>query len=136
MNLYFYFMKDSVNLGALIEERLVELGMTKAEFARRINTSAQNVNNILRRKTMDTGLLSEIGEVLDYDFFLHLTKKAKYTSGLYNPGETNEDAMTYTDKPRIRLYLELSPGQEQKIMSLLKAEGMLDKFLDAEFGDK
>jgi len=56
-------------IGRLIENRVKELGMAKAEFARRINTSPQNVNDLFKRKSIDTEFLTEISKVLDFNFF-------------------------------------------------------------------
>ena len=56
-------------IGRLIENRVKELGMAKAEFARRINTSPQNVNDLFKRKSIDTEFLAEISKVLDFNFF-------------------------------------------------------------------
>ena len=58
-----------VNLGKLIELRIKEVGMTKAEFGRRINTSRQNVNTLLRKKSWDTKLLIRCSQVLGQNFF-------------------------------------------------------------------
>lgn len=60
------------HIGKLIRARLEAVGMTKAEFARRIHTSRQNVNLILSRASVHTDLLYRISEVLDYDFFADL----------------------------------------------------------------
>lgn len=59
----------TVHVGMLVRKRLQELGMTKSEFARRINTTPQNVYGILKRKSLDTQLLQKISRVLDFDFF-------------------------------------------------------------------
>ena len=48
-------------------------GMTISEFARRINKSRETTYDILRRKTMDTGLLFNISTVLEHDFFQYYT---------------------------------------------------------------
>ncbi len=58
-----------LHIGEIIEERLKEVGMTKSEFARRINRARQNINDILRRKSVDTDLLFEISKALSYNFF-------------------------------------------------------------------
>jgi transcriptional regulator with XRE-family HTH domain len=60
---------ENVHIGNLIRLRLTQLGMTKAEFARRINKSAQNVHDILSRESVDTHLLWNICVVLNYNFF-------------------------------------------------------------------
>ena len=58
-----------IHIGKLIKKRLLETGMSKSEFARRINKTSQNVYDIFERKTIDTGLLLTISAVLDFNFF-------------------------------------------------------------------
>ena len=85
-------MKE-VHEGKLIKMRLDQLGMTKAEFARRINKSPQNIHDILNRESVDTKLLVKMGEVLSYNFFKAFTagneveKELKSKSNLYMEGE-------------------------------------------------
>lgn len=62
------YMKD-IHIGNLIGLRLKQLGMTKAEFSRRINRSPQNIHDLLSRESVDTNLLLKISEVLNYNFF-------------------------------------------------------------------
>ena len=59
----------SVHIGSLVNLRLKQLGMTKAEFARRINKTPQNIHDLLNRESVDTNLLVIISEVLNYNFF-------------------------------------------------------------------
>ena len=59
----------SVHIGNRIEKRVKELGMSKAEFGRRIQTSRQNVSLILQKSSINTDLLDKISGVLDFDFF-------------------------------------------------------------------
>jgi transcriptional regulator with XRE-family HTH domain len=56
-------------LGPIIAQILEEKGMSKAEFARRINTSRQNVSLILKKEHLDTQLLWTICQALDSDIF-------------------------------------------------------------------
>jgi transcriptional regulator with XRE-family HTH domain len=65
-------MNHDKTLGQMIDDRLKAIGMTKAEFGRRISTSRQNVSLILRKESMDTKLLQKISVVLDHDFFSDL----------------------------------------------------------------
>ena len=58
-----------IHVGQLIKKRLETSGMTKTEFARRINKTSQNVYSIFERKSIDTALLSVISDILDYNFF-------------------------------------------------------------------
>lgn len=62
------------HLGKLIQAKLKEKRITKSEFARRINKSRQNIQDILKRESLDTKLLSEIGDALDFNFFNLLAK--------------------------------------------------------------
>lgn len=61
------------HLGQLIEDRLIERGMSRSEFARGIYCSKGNVTKLLQRHSINTMQLARIGEVLEYDFFGHLT---------------------------------------------------------------
>lgn len=60
---------EQVHIGELIKLRIKQVGMTKAEFSRRINKSPQNVHDLLKRKSVDTELLTIICNVLDFNFF-------------------------------------------------------------------
>lgn len=51
--------------------------MSISEFGRRINQSRVNVYSIFKRKSIDTGLLAKIGQVLEHDFFLYYTPVAE-----------------------------------------------------------
>ncbi|MCL1969842.1 MAG: hypothetical protein FWF65_09920 [Bacteroidetes bacterium] len=57
-----------IRIGNIIEEKLIERSMTKTEFAKKINRSRSDVNDILKRKSIDTNLLIEISKTLEYDF--------------------------------------------------------------------
>ena len=61
------------HIGELIEARVQKMGMTSAEFARRISTSRQNARLIYNRHALQTDRLVKIGKVLNYDFFQQLT---------------------------------------------------------------
>lgn len=64
-------MSKPIHIGQMIRKRIKEVGMTKSEFSRRIDTSPQNVYGIFKRESCDTLLLQKIGKVLNYDFFQH-----------------------------------------------------------------
>ena len=66
---------SEVNIGQQIKLVVESRGITITEFAKRINKSRENVYSIFGRKTIDTGLLSTISRVLDYDFFTHFSAK-------------------------------------------------------------
>ena len=57
-----------VHVGAEIEKRRVELGLSKSELGRRIGVP-QHVNRILERETMETSRLVKVSEALDCNFF-------------------------------------------------------------------
>jgi transcriptional regulator with XRE-family HTH domain len=63
-----------IHIGKLILEKLKERGISKSEFARKVNKSRQNVQDVFKRESVDTQLLAEIGEVLDFDFFSVLSE--------------------------------------------------------------
>jgi len=71
------FMRMAIHIGQVIKEALKRRGMTVSEFGRRIHKSRENVYSIFKRITIDTGLLYDISEVLEQDFFLLYSKEFK-----------------------------------------------------------
>ena len=66
----------NIHIGKVILKKLKESGMSKSEFGRRINKSPQNVQDIFTRQSIDTKLLLDISEVLEYSFFTLYLKDA------------------------------------------------------------
>lgn len=67
-----------VEIGKKIEEILRKKRIPIVEFAQKINTNRNNVYSIFRRKTIDTGLLLKISEILEFDFFqFYITDKTR-----------------------------------------------------------
>ena len=58
-----------VHVGAAIEKRRVELGISKSELGRRIGVTQQHVNRILDMETMETRRLVKGSDALEYNFF-------------------------------------------------------------------
>jgi hypothetical protein len=73
-----------IHIGSIILAKLTERGMSKTEFAKRVNTTRENVYGIFKRKSLDTELLSKIGTALDYDFFAHYTRLSAENEYLKN----------------------------------------------------
>lgn len=60
---------NEIHVGKLVEERIHEIGMSKAEFGRRISTSRQNVNTLLRKRVWDVEQLVSASKILNTNFF-------------------------------------------------------------------
>ena len=60
---------EDVHLGKIIDQEIRRIGMTKAEFARRINTSRQNVNTLLKKSDLSSDLMRSISSVLGRNLF-------------------------------------------------------------------
>jgi len=86
------------HIGQQIKIVIEQKGITITEFAKRINKSRENVYSIFTRKTIDTGLLAVISDVLDYDFFKNLSKTYKaIESELQEVREQNEFLKEYAN---------------------------------------
>lgn len=70
----------TIHIGQIVRQHLEDAGMTKSEFARRINTSPQNIYGIFKRQSIDTELLRDISRVLSYDFFQYYASTAMVTA--------------------------------------------------------
>ena len=68
---------NQVNIGAEIEARINQLGLSKSEFGRKIGIPQQNVNRILEKPSIDTDKLAQICAVLDFNFFTLFTPPTK-----------------------------------------------------------
>lgn len=60
---------EEIHIGNEIKSVFEKRGLTITEFSKRINKSRENVYSIFNRKTIDTGLLLSISNVLEFDFF-------------------------------------------------------------------
>jgi transcriptional regulator with XRE-family HTH domain len=61
---------EEIHIGNEIKKVLDASDVSVSDFARRINKSRGNVYSIISRKSIDTDLLRNISEVLNFDFFL------------------------------------------------------------------
>ncbi|MBU3658419.1 MAG: helix-turn-helix transcriptional regulator [Flavobacteriales bacterium] len=88
---------EEIHIGQQIKVVLETRGITVTEFAKRINKSRENIYSIFTRKTIDTGLLTKISEVLEFDFFKPLSKSyGEIETELQQVREQNEILKEYT----------------------------------------
>jgi transcriptional regulator with XRE-family HTH domain len=123
-----------LHIGELIEERLKEVGMTKSEFARRINRARQNINDILQRKSIDTDLLYDISIALSYNFFEIYCKTLLEEKNL-KPETIKEPASCYentSQSKQVERYQEELKNAQQEIKYLKKINRLLEKRLEGE----
>lgn len=74
----------AVPIGKIIKEVTERRGISKSELGRRLNMSPTNIHKIFKRETIDTGLLLNISEVLEYDFFSHYASTKQYDGASEN----------------------------------------------------
>jgi len=61
---------QKIHIGSLIKSEVKDRGITYSEFARRIGTQRQNIERkVFTQQGLDTELLMQISEILDFDFF-------------------------------------------------------------------
>lgn len=85
-----------VHIGQKISERLQNLGVSKTELARKIDTSRENIYGILSRESIDTMLLSKISAALEFNFFQY------YNPG-FSPFQAEETTVGYKSKGKTDL---------------------------------
>lgn len=66
---------EKINIGKLVDKRRKDMGLSIRDFAEKINVSAGNAYDILKRESIDVALLQRVSLALDYDFFKHLTNE-------------------------------------------------------------
>lgn len=107
-------MAKTIHIGSIIQEKLKEKGMTLAEFARRLSKTPGGVRYIFDNKGINTDLLIEVGQILEYDFFQHFTS-------LRNPGTSGQTKA----KKKVSVLIEVD--EEDKQDKLLKILGVTVK---------
>jgi len=80
-----------LHIGHKIKEVLHERDMQIVSFAKRINRSRNVVYDIFERQSIDTELLKQISEVLNYDFFKLYKYERKASETDFITGESLVD---------------------------------------------
>lgn len=110
----------NIHIGKIILKKLKESGMSKSEFARRINKSPQNVQDIFTRQSIDTKLLSDISEVLGYSFFTLFLKNSDSKQLGETPKTKDKLTIKIEKLTEINLLLNKSLKDKERIISLLE----------------
>lgn len=108
---------NELHIGKLVEERIAELGMSKAEFGRRMATSRQNVNTLLRKSDWQGSQIIMASNVLKKNFFEPLSRELRFRLG--------EVGSIKTGKEKGFRFLVEVEGEEQlgRVMAVLQGSG-------------
>ena len=58
---------EKIHIGSIIHEKVKELGMSVADFAKALHCNRPNAYSIFERKNIDVELLVDISKILNYD---------------------------------------------------------------------
>ena len=61
-----------INVGQRVEEELYRQERTVSWFARKLNCNRTNVYRIFQKNSIDTAMLGQISQILNYNFFREL----------------------------------------------------------------
>jgi predicted transcriptional regulator len=114
-----------VHIGLKIKEVLHERDMQIVSFAKRINRSRNVVYDIFERQSIDTELLKQISEVLNYDFFKLYKYERKTSETDFITGESLVDRNELNE---LSLKTQIQSLQQENI-SLQKEVLYLKKIL-------
>lgn len=64
-----YTYLRQLHVGEMIEKRIKEKGILRAELARKIGMPQSNLTRLLKKSSIDTGKLVEISRAVEYNFF-------------------------------------------------------------------
>ena len=87
-----------VHIGKEIRRKIESIGMTKAEFARRMNRSPQAVQWWFQKESIDTGTLVQVSEILNFNFFTCYIDKDELQylneeGSVYNPKSASTETI-------------------------------------------
>lgn len=77
-------MTEQLHIGKLIKTKLDEQGRKASWLAKQVNCTRFNIYKVFQREWIDTKLLLEISEALDYNFF-------EYYAQMFEKGRTNTE---------------------------------------------
>jgi len=120
----------NIHVGKVILRKLKETDMSKSEFARRINKSPQNVQDIFTRESIDTKLLWDISNVLEFNFFtLFLTDtELKNLADVSKTKDKLKNLSGNIDKlKQLNFLLRKNLKAKEQIISLLSKKGIQSK---------
>lgn len=77
------FVTD-LHIGSIIEDRIGKLGISKAEFARKLQMPQSNASRFLKKKSINTTKLQAICMKLNYNFFEEFCGREDQDAGVAN----------------------------------------------------
>jgi transcriptional regulator with XRE-family HTH domain len=96
---------ERVNIGEIIKKKVEESGSSFASFAKSIGIQRQNLEKtVFGKKSIDTDMLSEISEKLNFDFF-------QYYRCL---DECNKNDYVLNEIKEVKAFITLQVGGEKK----------------------
>lgn len=118
-----------IHIGRKIHARAKELRIGPTELGKIVNTSSQNMNNIYKRASVDSGVLFKLSLALKYNFFecynlseLPSQRDKEYAKGL---GELKKEIETL--KKGMKTSEEKNEALKEKNAMLTKINDLLEK---------
>lgn len=108
--------KRRMHIGRIIEKKLAEKKMTRAEFARRLYLDRSSVYNIFSKETLDVDRLQQISEILEFDFLsLYSGKNRNYSvKTTLELDESMISALENGEKVQVTLELKKNKGPDNE----------------------
>lgn len=124
MLIYLNMKYRNINIGSLIEEKIIELGINKNQFAAKTGMHVQNLNrSIFGRKSIEIDKLIQISESLEFDFF-------QYYHPCENKESIEEDSIEQKDIQSMRdeiIKLRSENNILKKIVGIKEEDSPLEK---------
>jgi len=120
----------STHLGQLVKEIAKSKGVKFTWLAEQLHMSRQNLNSVFQRHALDVELLQNLSDLLDYNFFDHVTPErfrnletaTETTSDVQEPAASEQ----YAQKPKITIQITVEdPEIERKLLELVLSEDQL-----------
>ena len=117
---------SDLHIGSIIEDRIEKLGISKAEFSRKLQMPQSNASRLLKKKSMNTTRLQAICMKLNYNFFEVFCGREDQNAGdanrqwpIVNVGSAIESYLKEMKMTQIE-FAELLGVKQPEISRLLK----------------
>jgi DNA-binding Xre family transcriptional regulator len=120
----------NIHVGQEIAKVLLDSGIKKKEFARRIHTSTRNVYSILKKKEIKTDQLIMICQVLNYNFFsLYVKPIEEQRLHMLSVMNDTQRCDSHKNNNKVMITLELD-GKPETLEQSIKRLQMINQALD------
>lgn len=114
------------DFGEEVKTILNKNGQSQTWLAEQLNISKSQLQATLKRKILDITLMTNLSELLNYDFIESYQKYRKVKSKDHGTELSNENTIVDSDEPEITISIKLKRGAETNVINKRVYEKLIE----------